>query len=131
MGGKEYAQGDDRGDGRGVARVRGARGGGRDATVGADDVCPEGRSLGLFDAQGNRLCAMTCEQIHAQLAARGVTPESGEHVGKAREPWSPLGLLCSVVVGGFLAYRCNETYPNDWMTCTAVSLVPAALCEFF
>jgi hypothetical protein len=107
------------------------------------DQCPDGRMLRI--TTGSAVKDTACEEARAKALANDSARERlvdaylaqtetpmrdeqpGERTGEAREPWSPLGWLCGMVVGGALAYQCEKVGYN-WSQCLMASTIPLTIC---
>lgn len=112
------------------------------------EQCPDGASVGAKDAgTGDVIAVMTCEEARekaladpagrermlgaymAQTEEHATGPQSWERVGEAREPFSLLGLICSLVVDTAIGYQCHRTNAY-WSDCVAAGVVPTIVCNF-
>jgi hypothetical protein len=128
------------------------------------EQCPDGAALGLVDESGEAgagsvIRTASCEQVRARSLAdpstrarlvdvyQGRVAEAepsfdDEHVGAAREPWSPVGIACGIIAASLgLAFNppgaqfgCKDPRAEHPGACEAATAGGAAalgiLCAF-
>jgi hypothetical protein len=110
------------------------------------DVCPNDRALRVTTQTGGSFDTV-CEEVRetvladdrvrgalirfylatAQTEAPTMGEPSGERVGEAKQPFSPLGFLCGIVVSTLIARQCEKVGYN-WNQCAAAGVVPTFMC---
>jgi hypothetical protein len=120
------------------------------------EQCPDGAVLGLVDESaeagaGRVVRTASCEQVRARVLAdpstreplvavylgraAGAQPSGDERVGAAREPWSPVGLVCGIITASLgLAFNppgaqwgCKDPRAEHPRACEAATVGGSAL----
>ena len=110
------------------------------------DQCPDGAVVDARDAAtGELVRTATCKslregvladasvrdrliEVYMIQTAEPVDPIGGERIGEAKEPWSPLGLLCDFIFATMVGYGCHRSN-LDWRACLGVSTAPMIACN--
>jgi len=83
------------------------------------EACPGGRTLRITNTETGETTDIACEDVRAFVSTQALI--GSEQIGEAQEKWSPLGLLCTVLVASAVGYGCERSQ-LDWRACTALGL---------
>lgn len=110
------------------------------------EQCPDNALVSVRNTETSELVAtVTCERLRDEVHANAVMwdrlveayvmatekpvdPIGGERLGEAKEPWSPLGLICDIIFAVMTGYGCHRSH-LDWRACLGVSSAPMVACN--